>query len=568
MTLANNPENQPAHILIAEDSDVQAFMLRYILQQKGYQVSTANNGRTALEMATRLQPDLVVSDVDMPAMNGYELCQQIKGHPALAGTAVILVTSLSEPDDLLLGLKSGADSFIIKPYNQKHLLGRVAHALSGSKRCTEEPEKASVVEISFHGEKHEITASRGQILDLLLSTYEATAQRNKELHESRDQLRLRTTEAVAANRFLDLIIENIPDTVFIKDAAHLKYVRLNAAAETLLGIPCAQLIGKNDLDFFPKEESDFFMSKDREVLASSGSLEIPEEPVHTRHNGVRLLRTKKVAVMDENGVPTHLLGISEDVTDKKKIEREVIALNAALQTRAEELEAANKSLESFTSAATHDLRSPLSVIGGYAGLLEKKYADLLDEKGRHYLSIIGATTKHMAKLIDDLLAFSKLGMSEVKKTNVNVQAMAEQVLADILQLQPEDKRPVVQLGQLPPAQADAALLRQVWVNLLSNAVKYSSHAASPLIEVSGHIENREAVYSVSDNGAGFDMAGYDKLFAMFQRLHNDHEFEGTGVGLPIVHRIVTRHGGRVWAEGKVGQGAVFHFALPASGQAC
>ncbi len=563
MGLPDKPASQPAHILIAEDSDVQTFMLRYILQQKGYRVSVANNGRAALERATRLHPDLIVSDVDMPEMNGYELCQQIKGNPALEGTPVILVTSLSEPKDLLLGLKSGADSFIIKPYNQKHLLERVAHALSASTRRTEEPEKPSVVEIFFHGEKHEITASPRQILDLLLSTYEATAQRNKELHESREQLRLRTTEAVAANRFLDLVIENIPDAVFIKDASDLKYVRLNAAAEAFLGIPRDQLIGKTNYGFLPKEECDFFDAKDREVLISGGRLEIAEAPVHTAQQGVRLVRTKKVAVLDENGVSTHILGISEDVTDLKEVEREVIALNAALQTHAADLEAANKSLEGFTSAATHDLRSPLSVIGGYAGMLEKNYAGQLDEKGRRYVSVISATTKRMANLIDDLLAFSKVGQGELSKASVDMHGLAHQVIADLLQLHPEDKKPKIEVSLLPPVMADASLLRQVWENLLSNAVKYSRHAASPQIQVSGSVDGTEAVYSVRDNGAGFSMDHYHKLFEMFQRLHADEEFEGTGVGLPIVHRLVTRHGGRVWAEGKVGQGAVFHFALPA-----
>ena len=552
----------PVHILIVEDSAVQAFALRHILEGQGYQSYVAGNGRDALEMAHQIRPALVISDVNMPEMTGYELCQQIKASPDLRETPVILVTSLSEPDDVLLGLKSGADSFVIKPYDKSHLLERVAHALSGSNRRTA-AEEGSVVNISFHGQNHQISASRKQILDLLMSTYEATVQRNRELHESREQLRQRTTEAVAANRFLDSVIENIPDMIFIKDAANLTFVRLNAASEGFLGISRDQLIGKADYDVFPKEESDFFVAKDREVLASGGRLEIAEEPIHTAHQGVRLIHTKKVAVLDENGVPTHLLAISEDVTEQKELEKKIIDLNTALQARAAELEAANKSLEGFTSAASHDLRSPLSVISGYAGLLEKNYARLLDEKGQRYLSAIRVNTKSMAKLIDDLMAFSRLGLREIHKTSVDVHGLVEQVMAEMLQHHPEGKKPAIKLGLLPPAKGDAALLRQVWVNLLSNAVKYSSRAPSPLIEISGRMEGAETLYSVRDNGAGFSMEHYDKLFEIFQRLHTDKEFEGTGVGLPIVHRVVTRHGGRVWAEGKVGQGAVFHFALPA-----
>ena len=376
------------------------------------------------------------------------------------------------------------------------------------------------------------------------------------------RIQQRTLQLQAANRFLDSMIEHIPAAVVILDAESLRYVRVNRAAELISGLSRDDMLGKSPEDVFDKTTSDALMNQYHEVLESGGTQEISEYWLTSRMEGARLMRTAKVAMHDENLKITHILGISEDVTEQREQERKIISLNAALEARAQELNAANKSLESFTSAATHDLRSPLSIIGGYAGILEKKYANQLDETGRRYVSVIGARVKSMSKLIDDLLAFSKLGVQEIKKTSVDVQVLAEKVLADILQLHPKEKKPVAQLGKLPPALADEALLRQVWQNLLSNAVKYSSCVDSPLIEVSGRIEGAETVYSVRDNGAGFDMADYDKLFEIFQRLHTEDEFEGTGVGLPIVHRIVTRHGGRVWAEGKVGQGAVFHFALP------
>lgn len=549
------------HIVIAEDSGVQAFMLRRILEEHGYKASVASDGLSALQMADELQPDLVVSDVNMPQMSGYELCQRIKANPRLTGCPVILVTTLSDPDDVLLGLQCGADSFVIKPYHKDHMLARVAHALA-NRQAGPHATEAGGVDIVFHGEKHHVSASRAQILNLLMSTYDATAQRNKELHESRELLAEQTAETQAANRFLDSVIENIPSMIFIKEADELKFVRFNRAGEELVGYSREQMLGKSDYDFFPRDESDFFVAKDREVLSEGGRLEIPEEPIQTAEKGIRLLRTKKVAVLNERGVATHLLGISEDVTEQKEMEREIRELNEALMARARELEATNKSLEGFTSAATHDLRSPLGVIGGYAGLLEKSYARQLDEKGQRYLSVISKTARNMAKLIDDLLAFARLGHSELTKTPVDMRQLVPNVVNELLQLDTGGKKPAIELGDLPPAPADPALLRQVWVNLLSNAVKYSRHAEQPQIHVKGRIENGETVYSVSDNGAGFDMAHYDKLFGIFQRLHTDDQFEGTGVGLPIVQRIVTRHGGRVWAEGKVGHGAVFHFSLP------
>lgn len=557
------PAEAAAHILIAEDSAVQAYMLSHLLQERGYRVSIATNGGLALSLASEIRPSLIVSDVNMPELSGYELCRRIKANPALADTPVILVTNLADPNDVLLGLKSGADSFVIKPYQKAHMLARVEHALLNREAEARDAwNQEGAVELFFNGQKHYINASRKRILNLLMSTYDATLQRNQELQESRELLAERTIEAMAANRFLDSIIENIPDMIFIKDAADLKFVRFNRAGEELLGYSREQMLGKCDADFFPKDESDHFAANDREVLASGGRLEIAEEPVQTAENGIRLLRTKKVAVLDEDGVATHLLGISEDVTEQKQLASEIQALNSALKTHTAHLEESNKSLESFTSAATHDLRSPLRTIDGFAGLLEKHYASQLDEKGQRYLSVIRATAKNMGKLIDDLLAFSRMGQKELSSSAVDMQALVEQVLEEMLQLDPAGRRASISIAPLPAAHGDEPLLRQVWVNLLSNAIKYSRHTDQPKIEISGQQEGRETTYQVRDNGTGFSMDFYDKLFQIFERLPTEQVFEGTGVGLPIVQRIVTRHGGRVWAKGKVGEGAVFYFSLP------
>lgn len=395
-----------------------------------------------------------------------------------------------------------------------------------------------------------------------MSTFDCSVFSLQGSGEGPELLAERTAEVLAEKRFLDSVIEHIPTPVYVKDAAQLRYVRINRAAEALFGMSREQMIGKSAHELFEKDVADVFVAQDRKVLAGGTVEDTPEHQFFFSNKEGILLHIRKVPVFGEGGEPAHILGIVEDVTEQKKMEKEILGLNSALNARAENLEASHKSLELFTCAATHDLRSPLSVIGGYAGLLEKNYASRLDEKGQRYLSVIRARVNGMAKLIDDLLAFSRLGRREVNKASVDMHGLARQVIEEMLQLHPEGKKPTIELGLLPPAQADAELLRQVWVNLLSNAVKYSSHVASPLIEVSGRMEGAEAVYSVRDNGAGFSMEHYDKLFEMFQRLHTDEEFEGTGVGLPIAHRVVTRHGGRVWADSKVGQGAVFHFALP------
>jgi PAS domain S-box-containing protein len=416
------------------------------------------------------------------------------------------------------------------------------------------------VEIYFNGERHFITADRLQILNLQLSTYDAAIQRNKELILSQETLEKRSAEVSSVNRFLDSLIDNMPHMIFVKDADDLRFMRVNRAAEELLGYSRDELLGKNDYDFFPKEQADSFTAEDRKVLASDKVQDIPEEPVQTRHKGLRILHTKKVPVLDEHG-RRNLLGISDDVTEQRETEREIRRLNEELTQRAAELHAANRELESFSYSVSHDLRAPLRALDGFARMLEEDYGDRLDQEGARYLSIISQSSRKMGVLIDDLLTLSRLGRQAIASTLVDMNALVREVIDEALQNH-EGPRPAIEVSALPPAEADRGLMRQVWMNLISNAIKYSSKSPNPRIEVTGHGNDTANVYSVRDNGAGFNMAYYDKLFGVFQRLHSSEEFAGTGVGLAIVERLVMRHGGTVRAEGKIGEGATFIFTLP------
>ena len=362
------------------------------------------------------------------------------------------------------------------------------------------------------------------------------------------------------NRFLDSLIDNLPVMVALKDAATLRYVRHNRAFERLLGYGRDELIGKTAASLSSPEEAEFIVANDREVLDSGRLLEL-EQSISTPH-GVRTFHTMKVPVGKEQGKPQFLLAIAVDITERKLAEQAILELNAALSANAEQLKATNKELESFSYSVSHDLRAPLRAIDGFAMMIEEDCAPRLDDEGRRYLSVIRENSKRMGALIDDLLAFSRLGRLPVTTREIDMDSLVREVLAEVLGTQGA-ARPRIELGTLPPAHADPGLLRQVWANLLANAVKYSSKAAQPRIEVSGRRDGTENCYSVRDNGVGFNMAYADKLFGVFQRLHRADEFTGTGVGLAIVHRVITRHGGRVWAEGEVDRGAVFSFALPA-----
>jgi signal transduction histidine kinase len=233
-------------------------------------------------------------------------------------------------------------------------------------------------------------------------------------------------------------------------------------------------------------------------------------------------------------------------------------LEARVRSRTAELEVSNRELESFSYSVSHDLRAPLRAVDGYARMLEEDHGARLDEEGRRLLGVVRAASTRMGLLIDDLLAFSRLGRQQPARRPLDMTALAREVLAELNAA----GLARVSLQALPQAAADAALLKQVWSNLISNALKYSGKRADARLEIGGRQTPAESVYWVRDNGVGFDMRYVDKLFAVFQRLHRAEEFPGTGVGLAIVQRVVARHGGRVWAESRPGEGACFYFALP------
>ncbi|HEY4369870.1 MAG TPA: ATP-binding protein [Steroidobacteraceae bacterium] len=365
-----------------------------------------------------------------------------------------------------------------------------------------------------------------------------------------------------SNQFLESLLENIPTMIFAKDAQDLRFVRLNRAGEQLLGYARADLIGKSDRDFFPPGQADTSIAKDREVMAQGDIVDIPEEEIDTRDGERRILHTRKVPLRHANGTPILLLGISMDVTEQKAAERRIVALNTELQRHTKLLEASNAELESFCYSVSHDLRAPLRAINGYAKMLEQDFGDRFDESAQRYVKTICSASVRMARLIDDLLEFARIGQQALEREVVDMQIAARTALSEALGGR-EGIRPEVSIAALPPIRGDRRMLHLVWLNLLDNAVKYTSAIESAHIRIDAEFANGEVVYSVSDNGIGFDMEYYEKLFGVFERLHAHSEYPGTGVGLAITQRIVIRHGGRIWAMSQPGRGATFFFALPA-----
>jgi len=258
-----------------------------------------------------------------------------------------------------------------------------------------------------------------------------------------------------------------------------------------------------------------------------------------------------------SGGPLHMAGIVQDITDRKKAED-------AIKEHAAKLEEANKELESFSYSVSHDLRAPLRAIDGYARMILKKQGDKFDEDTLRKFNDIRLNARMMGKLIDDLLTFSRLSRKDMSKSQLNMVDLIREEWKELNNINPDRKMNLI-VNSTPLGYGDAALIKQVYHNLLSNAVKYTKVGDYAQIEVGGYNDGNEDVFYVKDNGVGFDMKYYDKLFGIFQRLHNNPDFEGTGVGLATVQRIVHRQGGRVWAEGKVNEGATFYFTLPHKG---
>jgi light-regulated signal transduction histidine kinase (bacteriophytochrome) len=240
--------------------------------------------------------------------------------------------------------------------------------------------------------------------------------------------------------------------------------------------------------------------------------------------------------------------------------KEIETQNEEISSQNDQLHEMNKDLQAFSYSVSHDLRVPLRSMMGYSKILEEDYNKILDEEGKRVLSVIQQNATKMNNLIEDLLEFSKSGRKELERSEIDTESLIRSILEDISSSPPHKAE--IRLNPLPSTYADSNLLSQVWINLIGNAIKYSSKKETPVVEIGSYSEENEIVFYVKDNGSGFDMKYVDKLFGVFQRLHRIDEFEGTGVGLALVKRIIARHGGRAWAEGKLNEGATFYFSLP------
>jgi len=406
------------YILAAEDSLVQAKRLKRFLDTNNINSEICSNGDEAFKAALTRKPILIISDIIMPGMDGYEFCAKVKADPNLKDIPVILLTSLSDPLDIIKGLQAGADNFITKPYDEQYLLSRIYYLLANN-QMRRIGSGDMVIEIMFQGLKYQINSDKKQILDLLLSVYEAAIHRNEDLIEAQLQL----------------------------------------------------------------------------------------------------------------------------------------------QRSNENLVSANQELEAFARTVSHDLRSPLSGVVGFATLLLADSKNM-DDVAKTYLQWILDSGYKMAQLIDDLLQYSRSGLADITPESIDLSKMAADIVAD-LRLRNPERNVTVNIQDGIVVNADLKLIQVVLNNLLGNAWKYSGKVENAEISF-GKVESEETTtLFIADNGAGFDMEKAEKLFSPFIRLHSNDQFQGTGVGLSTVKRIIEKHKGSIWAESEKGKGAIFYFTLNA-----
>ena len=378
---------------------------------------------------------------------------------------------------------------------------------------------------------------------------DASRRMNDELEK---QVQERTAALSQANTLLQMLLDHTPDHIYFKDAQS-RFIRNSRSQAKALGLnDPAEAIGKSDFDFFPHAQQSF--EKEQEIIHSGTLLVDDEEWVLWPDGQATWVSTTKAPLRDPQGKIIGTFGISRDITDRKQAE-------IALQKAKLELEAANRELEAFSYSVSHDLRAPLRSIDGFSQALLEDYREILPPEGRNFLERIRRSVQRMADLIDDLLNLSRVIRAPLKSVTVDLSKLAERVAAELKRNNPErDVRFII--AQNLTATGDPHLLQIVLENFINNAWKFTSKRELAEIEIGTKSENGESIYFIHDNGAGFDMTYVNKLFGAFQRLHAMTEFPGTGIGLATIQRIIHRHGGRVWAEGAVDQGATFFFTLP------
>ena len=519
-------------VLIIDDSPTFREELKSVLESSGYVVVTAGTGEDGLRAAVDARPAVIVVDGVLPGIDGSTVIRRIRADAALRSTPCILLTGSEERSDELKALDAGADAYVRKEEDTQIILARVTALLRSVGSLA-----AVRTTSSLFGPKKILTVD-----DSLTYLHEVAAQLRQEGYDviparsGEEALELLSVQSVDCI-LLDLMMPGLSGQETcrrIKGSAEWRDIPL--IMHTALEERAAMIEGIN--------------AGADDYIAKSSDLEVLCARVRAQ------LRRKQFE--DENR------SIREQLLQK---ELEVVAANSARElaeiraTFVDELKSKNSELEAFSYSVSHDLRAPLRSIDGFSRLLLDDHAAQLDVKGQDYLHLVREAAQRMGELIDDLLLLSRVGRADLSRHQTDLSDIARGVAAELKKKDP-DRRVKWCIEDQLLVEADSGLMRVAFDNLLGNAWKFTAKVLEPRIEVGTDQQEGVAVFFVRDNGAGFNMGYAEKLFSPFQRLHTESEFAGTGIGLATVHRIIDRHGGRIWADSAVGHGATFYFTIP------
>jgi two-component system NtrC family sensor kinase len=519
-------------VLVIDDSPTFREALKSALESSGYAVVTSGTGEDGLRAAVDARPAVIVVDGVLPGIDGSTVIRRIRADAALRSTPCILLTSSEERSDELKALDAGADAYVRKEEDTQIILARVTAVL----RSAGSPSAVRTTS-SLLGPKKILTVD-----DSLTYLHEVAAQLRQEGYDviparsGEEALELLSVQSVDCI-LLDLVMPGLSGQETcrrIKSSTAWRDIPL--IMHTALGEQAAMIEGINAGadDYIAK-------SSDLEVLCARVRAQLRRKQFEDENRNIReQLLQKEVEVVAANSA------------------RELAEIRA---TFVDELKSKNIELEAFSYSVSHDLRAPLRSIDGFSKLLLVDYADKLDAKGQDYLHLVRESAQRMGELIDDLLLLSRVGRADLSRDQIDLSEIARGV-SDELKKKDPDRHVKWCIEDQLLVEADSGLMRVAFDNLLGNSWKFTAKVSAPRIEVGTDQQEGVAVYFVRDNGAGFSMEYAEKLFNPFQRLHAESEFEGTGIGLATVHRIIDRHGGRIWADSAVDHGATFYFTIP------
>ncbi len=476
---------EKVNILLVDDRRENLLALEGILKGLNENLVKASSGAEALKYLLRNEAAVILLDVEMPDMDGFQTATLIRERQKSSHTPIIFLTAISKSDiHVSQGYSLGGVDYIFKPFAP----------------------------------------------DVLKSKVSAFVQMYKQRREAVRQSELLKTE----RDFVTAVLDNVASFVIVLDS-DCRIVRVNRSWEEMTGYSIDEVKGHYLWDYLEDSE------RAQDLLKSRKPVTDCEADWLTKGGKRRIVSWSCTPLTDDVAAPRHFVVTGRDITE--------------LRQRTAEL-------EGFTYSVSHDMRAPVRAIDGFTRILIEEYSDKVDEEGRRLLQIVRANTEKMGQLIDGLLALSRLGREKVIFSEIDMTDLARTAFEEQKAVGAKERKIEFKIAALPAAYGDKRLITQVFQNLLSNAIKFTRNEKTPEIEVGYAPGPAEDVYFVRDNGVGFDMDHAHKLFGTFQRLHGADEFEGSGIGLATVRRIIDRHGGRVWAEAKPQDGATFYFSLP------